>query len=160
MELNRLMAFDAETATAFYNQISYVRERYGLELCKIAKMNEKGLQLGQIQGKNVLFNKTMGPPVTPSTEITKWVLIIECVTADGRAIKPYIIHISKTPQDHWFLPNDQLPNWIWRFSAKGWTDNELALDWLRKAYLPQTYRPDKHRLLILDGHESHTSSEF
>jgi hypothetical protein len=76
------MALDAETATAFYNQISYVRERYGIELYDIANMDERGLQLGQIQGKVVLFDKTMGLPVAPSTGITRWVLIIECVTAD------------------------------------------------------------------------------
>jgi hypothetical protein len=96
MELKRLMALDAETATAFYNQILYVRERYGIELYDIANMDEKGLPLGQIQGEIVLFDKTMRPPVAPSTGITKWILIIECVTADGRAIKPYIIHIGKT----------------------------------------------------------------
>jgi hypothetical protein len=160
MEMKRLTALDTTTVTAFYDQISTLRELHNIELCDISNMDEKGFQLGQIQGEAVLFDKTMGPPVIPSTGITKWVSIIECTTADGRVIKPYVIHIGKIPQDHWFLPNDQLPDWVWGFSTKGWTNNDLAVDWLRKVYLPETYRPGKHRLLILDGHESHISGEF
>lgn len=59
----------------------------------------------------------------------------------------------------WFkdLPRD----WILEVSPNGWTNNQLALAWLEHF--------DKHtksstvgayRLLIIDGHESHSSLEF
>ncbi|EGU88710.1 hypothetical protein FOXB_00772 [Fusarium oxysporum f. sp. conglutinans Fo5176] len=41
--------------------------------------------------------------------------------------------------------------------ANGWTDNHIALEWLKDVYLPQTEPRDASdaRLIILDGHGSH-----
>jgi DDE superfamily endonuclease len=36
----------------------------------------------------------------------------------------------------------------------------LALKWLRQVFIPETQRGERRRLLILDGHNSHTSGEF
>ncbi|KAL9561220.1 hypothetical protein ACKAV7_014575 [Fusarium commune] len=42
-------------------------------------------------------------------------------------------------------------------SPNGWTDNHIALEWLKDVYLPQTEPRDASdaRLIILDGHGSH-----
>src|SRR5436305_10847299 len=52
----------------------------------------------------------------------------------------------------------------WRFSCsnKGWTSNELGADWLRRCFEPATRKKAnmKPRILILDGHESHITSQF
>jgi len=47
-------------------------------------------------------------------------------------------------------------------SANGWTDSEIALDWIREIFDPETRRedPETKRLLILDGHVSHCSLKF
>ena len=54
------------------------------------------------------------------------------------------------------------PGWHVTFSQNGWTSNEIAVEWLEKVFLPQTKPddPSKARLLIVDGHGSHTSDEF
>ena len=123
-------------------------------------MDEKGFQMGQISKTRVVFNKTDGPPASAATGTTSWVSIIECVTAVGDAINPFVIHIGKEIQDRWFLPDNELPDWRWGFSTKGWTNNALGYDWLKEWFIPRTTRAQNHRLLILDGHESHESVEF
>lgn len=47
-------------------------------------------------------------------------------------------------------------------SENGWTDNELGLDWLKPCFEPATapYVKGEYRLLLVDGHSSHVSSEF
>ena len=52
--------------------------------------------------------------------------------------------------------------WEVTFSENGWTSNNIAVEWLEKVFLPQTQppNPDDARLLIVDGHGSHTSDEF
>ena len=51
----------------------------------------------------------------------------------------------------------------WGFKEKGWTDNEHPIEWLKEVFIPQSRRgrdPDDAsywRLLIVDGHGSHTS---
>ncbi|KAG6998156.1 hypothetical protein FocnCong_v013552 [Fusarium oxysporum f. sp. conglutinans] len=46
--------------------------------------------------------------------------------------------------------------------ANGWTDNHIALEWLKDVYLPQTEPRDASdaRLIILDGHGSHAQDEW
>ena len=53
-----------------------------------------------------------------------------------RAIKPYLIFVGKNPEHHMFPEHEELPDVIWAFSPKGWTDEELAVDWLRRMSKP------------------------
>ena len=95
--------------------------------------------------------------------------VLKAISALGNAIKPLIIHRGKlylTPFDSWFPPSDECPHWFWGFTEKGWTNNEYALEWLKRVFIPQLRRGRSEfdtsywRLLILDGHGSHTTGEF
>ncbi|KAK8038367.1 transposase [Apiospora phragmitis] len=53
-------------------------------------------------------------------------------------------------------------DWLFTASPNGWTSNELALLWLKEIFIPGSM-PEKEgqwRLLILDGHASHTTTAF
>ena len=89
-----------------------------------------------------------------------WTTFIEAVTADGRLLKPGIIFKGKELQQQWFI--DELrgvADWYYITSDNGWTDNHIAVEWLKEIYLPQTQPADESdaRLIILDGHGSHVS---
>ncbi|KAH7460547.1 hypothetical protein FOMA001_g19487 [Fusarium oxysporum f. sp. matthiolae] len=87
-----------------------------------------------------------------------WTSVIEAVTATGRALKPGIIFKGKELQKQWFLNEFELiVDWHYITSPNGWTDNHIALEWLKDVYLPQTEPRDASdaRLIILDGHGSH-----
>ena len=49
----------------------------------------------------------------------------------------------------------------WKLTAqkKGWIDDEKALEWLHKVFLPLTEPTDRkeRRLLVADGHHSHAT---
>ncbi|CBQ72541.1 hypothetical protein sr17473 [Sporisorium reilianum SRZ2] len=53
---------------------------------------------------------------------------------------------------------------MWHFSKgpSGWTDNDLAVLWVENVFDVNTKpsTPSEWRLLIIDGHASHTSSRF
>jgi hypothetical protein len=89
-----------------------------------------------------------------------WTSFIEAVTATGRVLKPGIIFKGKNLQQQWFLQEFQkTADWFFITSLNGWTDNYIAEEWLIQVYLPQTEPkdPSDARLIILDGHGSHTS---
>src|SRR5437762_9977437 len=44
-------------------------------------------------------------------------------------------------------------------SDNGWTDNEMAVEWLEKCFESETRCGDEYRLLILEGHASHISTK-
>jgi hypothetical protein len=52
----------------------------------------------------------------------------------------------------------------WKFTTTDnrWTSNDTALEWLQTVFIPQTAPrdPKEPRLLILDGHGSHETTEF
>ncbi|KAJ3453818.1 hypothetical protein MRS44_018450 [Fusarium solani] len=90
-----------------------------------------------------------------------WTSFIEAVTATGRALKPGIIFKGKELQKQWFLDEFKLiADWHYITSPNGWTDNHIALEWLKDVYLPQTESCDASdaRLIILDGHGSHVQA--
>ncbi|RKK95538.1 hypothetical protein BFJ70_g17683, partial [Fusarium oxysporum] len=92
-----------------------------------------------------------------------WTSFIEAVTATGRALKPGIIFKGKELQKQWFLKELELiADWHYITSPNGWTDNHIALEWLKDVYLPQTEPRDASdaRLIILDGHGSHAQDEW
>jgi hypothetical protein len=47
-------------------------------------------------------------------------------------------------------------------SPNGWTDTEVAQEWLEKVFDPETavISQGRKRLLVLDGHHSHCTLKF
>ncbi|KAG6989101.1 Pogo transposable element with ZNF domain [Fusarium oxysporum f. sp. conglutinans] len=92
-----------------------------------------------------------------------WTTFIEAVTADGRLLKPGIIFKGKELQQQWFIDEfRKIADWYYITSDNGWTDNHIAVEWLKEVYLPQAQPADESdaRLIILDGHGSHVSDEW
>jgi hypothetical protein len=70
---------------------------------------------------------------------------------------------GKSVQQQWF-PKDLTPFKGWEFTAtdNGWTTDKTAVEWLEKVFIPLTQpsRPEEKRLLVLDGHGSHETTDF
>jgi hypothetical protein len=72
-------------------------------------------------------------------------------------ISLFLIFAGKVLISNWFhnLPHD----WVIQVSPTGWTNNNLLLAWL-KHFDAHAKSVGAYRLLIIDGHESHCSTEF
>ncbi len=91
-----------------------------------------------------------------------WTSIIECISATGVSTLPAVIYKGKSVQQQWFPSQlDVFDKWHFTATDNGWTTDKTALEWLEKVFIPQT-EPRDHsaRLLILDGHGSHETTEF
>ena len=110
----------------------------------------------------VLGSSESNSALVKSNQGRIWTTFIECVSATGVALDPAIIFKGKSLQSQWFLEEfKKIADWSFITSENGWTDNDIAISWLENVYLPQTTPlltdPSDARLLILDGHKSHTS---
>ncbi|KAI9036029.1 uncharacterized protein KD926_002508 [Aspergillus affinis] len=89
----------------------------------------------------------------------EWVTSIVTISAAGYVLPPQIIFAGKLHQEKWFeaIPND----WRVSVSENGWTTDKLGFEWLQ---FFDEYTASKtigqYRLLILDGHGSHSTIEF
>jgi hypothetical protein len=74
--------------------VEELHNRYKIELENLYNIDEKGFQIGQTGGEAVIVKRSQGPPLIPSTGTSKWVIIIECISATSRVLNPIIIHIG------------------------------------------------------------------
>ncbi len=92
-----------------------------------------------------------------------WTSFIECISATGSTLPPAVIFKGKSVQQQWFLTDkDDLRGWLFTSTDKGWINQAVALQWLEQIFIPYTQPedPTQQRLLVLDGHNSHTIVEF
>ena len=83
------------------------------------------------------------------------------MNACGWAIPPFIIFKGANILRSWFEDYALPAGWRLATSPNGWTNNELGLEWIKHFDMHTASRTKgKHRLLILDGHESHHSAVF
>ncbi|GEQ70650.1 hypothetical protein JCM33374_g4329 [Metschnikowia sp. JCM 33374] len=89
----------------------------------------------------------------------EWVTVIECISAAGFALPPFIIMKGARLQKGWF--NNIPPKWRLGDTANGWTNTEMALSWLQNIFIPSTKNTrGTYRLLLFDGHGSHLTPRF
>lgn len=92
----------------------------------------------------------------------EWLTVIECISAAGDKIPPYIIFKGQNLMTSWLLEN--LPDgWQFAANASGWTNNFHGMEWIKhfEASTRHNLRsPTEYRLLLCDGHDSHVSADF
>ena len=91
------------------------------------------------QRESVVFNRRTSPLTLIVSGLTGWVSVLESISAVGDVIKPLVIYRGKLylqPFKCWFPPLDECPHWFWGFTEKGWTNNEYALEWLTRVFIP------------------------
>jgi DDE superfamily endonuclease/Tc5 transposase DNA-binding domain len=129
--------------------------RYNMDEAGIMEgLGENGLVVGSAE-KRSIQKKTPGSRT--------WTSFLECISATGVSLPPLVMFKGKSVQQQWF-PEDLTLFEGWEFTAtdNGWTTDKTAVEWLEKIFIPLTQpsRPQEKRLLVLDGHGSHETTDF
>lgn len=125
--------------------------------------DEAGIMEGQGQNGLVVGSKEQGFVQRKQPGSKAWTTFIECVSTAGVALDPLLILKGKSVQQQWFPTKlDKFKSWHFTATDNGWTTDSTALEWLKKVYIPKStpLNPQDARLLILDGHGSHETTEF
>jgi hypothetical protein len=121
--------------------------------------DEKGFMMGVIHGQMAFTGPEKRGTKSLQPVNRGWVTNIQGVNAKGWTIPPFLIFPGKVLITSWFhnLPRD----WVIEVVPNGCTSNELGIARLKHF---DTHIKDRkvraHRLLIVDGHESHSSHKF
>lgn len=136
--------------------------KYGIQEEDIYNFDETGFQMGVITtAKVVTGSERAGKPVCVQPGNREWVTVIESISSCGWSLPPMVIFQGKVHISTWYI--DTLPlDWTIAVSDKGWTDDSLGLTWLTDVFQKHTKDRTKgvYRLLILDGHGSHSTPDF
>ncbi len=72
-----------------------------------------------------------------------WISFIECISATGSALPLAVIFKGKSVQQQWFsMEKDNIRDWLFTLTDKGWIDQAVALEWLEKIFIPLTKPED------------------
>jgi hypothetical protein len=123
-------------------------------------MDETGVALGVCTNSQVLASSSKKKAYIKSPEDREWVSIIETISSTGVKLQCLVIFKGKHLQSTWF-PAQGTPNWLYTTSENGWTSNLIGREWLQRVFIPNTSPSSGgYRLLLLDGHGSHTPIDF
>lgn len=161
MDQSRKDALDHQTADQWFKLFQTTRLAYSIADDDIYNMDEKGCMKGMGDNTVVIVpRRKLEVPSSIQPGNREWVSIIECISANGYVLPPFIIFEGVRIQQSW-IPDSLDDDVVIQVSPNGWTDCNIALEWIQhfeKHTRPRTV--GTHRLLILDGHASHVSPQF
>lgn len=160
MDQGRKDATNHETARKWFDLFLTVRLLYDICDDDTYNMDEKGCMKGIGQNTKVFVPRREAEVFSTQPGNREWVSIIECVGATGEILPPFIIFEGQRIQADWIDKSIDSRTVI-QVSPNGWTDSSIALTWIQHFdHYTAGQTRGIYRLLILDGHASHTSPEF
>ncbi|RKL07307.1 hypothetical protein BFJ70_g16897, partial [Fusarium oxysporum] len=146
----------------WFRLVANVIAKYGIRPDEIYNFDETGFMMGVIaSGMVVTGAERRGRPKSVQPGNREWITVIQATNAEGQAIPPFIIGAGQYHLANWYRESSLPGDWAIATSPNGWTDNEIGLEWLKHFDRCTTKQSkNRHRLLILDGHESHHSVDF
>jgi hypothetical protein len=157
----RALCEDPILIRSWFKLVEQTKAKYGICDEDTYNFDEAGFMMGKITTQLVITaSERRGRPKAVQPGNREWVTVIQGINAAGWAIPPFIVFAGKHHLSAWYeedIPRD----WAIAVSDNGWTTNEIGVKWLEH-FIKHTEGKvvGAHRLLILDGHESHQSLEF
>jgi hypothetical protein len=161
-DYKRALCEDPEIIQGWSRLIENMKAKYGILDEDTYNFDESGFMMGMIStGAVVTSSERRGRPKSVQPGNREWTTVVQGINAMGWAIPPFIIFQGKHHLSAWYKEGSLPHDWVIGVSENGWTTNKLGLQWL-KHFDEHTKRRviGAHRLLIIDGHESHDSLEF
>lgn len=125
----------------------------------VYNMDETGVMLSKLGSVKVLVGEKDTRDYRGTRNERETVTVVECISADGRSLKPLVIWPARTHRAN--CTTFPTPGWHYAFSDTGYTNAEISLEWLTNVFDPQTSERanGKPRVLICDGAGTHESLE-
>lgn len=161
-DYKRALCEDPTIIRGWFDLVRNTIAKYGIQDADIYNFDETGFMMGQISTGTVVTSSerlAQAKKIQPGNR--EWVTVIQAVSSTGYAIPPFVIFAGKNHLESWYENADIDPLWCVGVSQNGWTTNELGLEWIshfKNATFPR--KVGRYCLLVLDGHESHHSTDF
>ena len=161
-DYQRALCEDPKIIEPWFELVRNTIAKYGIHDDDIHNFDETGFMMGMISTTMVVTSsERRSKPSLAQPGDREWVSVIQSINSRGETIPPFIIVAGQYHLSNWYEDSVLPKNWVISTTHNGWSTNEKAVDWIQhfeRHTKPQTR--GAYRLLILDGHESHHSTEF
>lgn len=120
-------------------------------------LDEAGFKIGESATRSMVI-APLGARNNVTHETSENVTLLEIVSADGVLGDPLFNHRGKHLMEAWF-PRDRDITTRVATSPTSFINGEIFAEWFSD-YFPSSTTPARWKLLLLDGHFSHTREEF
>jgi hypothetical protein len=161
-DYKRALCEDPKVIRDWFRLVANTKAKYGITDADTYNFDETGFMMGVIStGSVVTGSERRGRPKSVQPGNREWVTAITTIGGAGQVIPPYIVFGGKHHLSAWYKEDSLPQDWALAVSEKGWTTDEHGLEWVKYFHKHTKDRTaGTHRLLILDGHGSHSSIEF
>ena len=161
-DYQRAKCEDPKVISQWFTHVQNVKAKYGIVDDDIYNFDKTGFMMGIIfTGMVVTTSDGRGRAKLAQPGNREWATVIQGVNALGWAIPPFIILAGQYHLANWYTECNLPADWRIATTDNGWTTNAVGLDWIKHFdYHTAPCTKGKYRLLILDSHESHHSTEF
>jgi hypothetical protein len=158
----RALCEDPALIRPWFELVEQTKAKYGICDDDVYNFDEAGFMMGKITTQLVVTgSERRGRPKSIQPGNREWVTAIAAINAAGWSVPPFIILAGQYHLSAWYEEVEIPRDWVIAVSDKGWTNNELGVEWLKHFNAhTKTRVVGARRLLVLDGHESHHSLEF
>jgi IS5 family transposase len=163
LDVPRAIASQPGPIRHYFGVLGRLRKQYKFKKENTYNMDEKGFMLGMGARVKVITRRGRKPPQETQDGSREWITVVETCCADDTMLPPMVIYQGQGLYRQWYDEDVEMdPRTAFAHSDKGFTTDELALEWLRDYFDPWTKSRanGEPRLLILDGHRSHYSLAF
>ena len=161
-DFQRALCEDPKLIGDWFGLVANMRAKYGIQDCDFYNFDETGFMMGIICGSMVVTRadrRGRSKQLQPGNR--EWATAVECVASDGFCVPPFLIVQGVNHLASWYTECDLPPHWVIKTTPNGWTDNETAMEWIQHFDRHTKARQQGvHRMIVLDGHESHLSAQF
>jgi hypothetical protein len=168
IDRNRHQADSRERYQLYFDLLHSKIQQYSVEARNTYNMDEKGFFVGITARSKRIFTKRTWVEEKRTAAIQdgsrKWITLLACVCASGEALPPALIYQGSSGLQSSWLDDVEVGKHEVFFSNSptGWTNNDLGIAWLEQVFerFTKSKARRQYRLLILDGHGSHVTSDF
>jgi hypothetical protein len=146
---------------------SKMRE-YDVEEHNTYNMDEKGFFVGITKATKRNFTKVLWASKEATAALQdgnrEWITLLACVCVSGESLPPALVDQGSSGIQSGWTDNVEVGTHEVFFSnlPTGWSNNDIDLAWLEQVFDRFTKAKARrgYRLLILDGHGSHVTTDF
>ncbi|KAL5637795.1 hypothetical protein ACGC1H_002158 [Rhizoctonia solani] len=161
LDPKRTSGFNRPMVETYFNMVKKLMEDYNIPIEHIYNMDKKGLQIGggrSTSRRKHLFGLLQKAQYKLKHDCLELMTIIECICANGFAMKPTFVHQPGNVGFWW--ENKDIGCCV--ATENGWTSDDICEAWFTKVFLPTAVErrvSDAPLVLLLNGHGSHISMQ-
>ena len=130
LDRERTATHDPAKIQRWFQLVESTIQKYDIRQEDTYNMDEKGTALGVGGTSRVICSKHDIQAYQAKDGNRDWASILECISADGRLLKLFLVLKGKVFMKSWFETIEEAE--CIALSKNGWTNNEIGLEWFTR----------------------------